>query len=432
MDRNNNSIMNRIYQGSWKDALPPNSQRIGVDTPLENSGHSWIDVWEKQKNYSDIAESIGKIMGKDRTAKAFPLEVLHSYFDSLENWVAINGNVLTFPPTQDAWDKAVKATVEKKDLDMVLILSSLAPKNFKELMKTIDLENNVTKWFKTAKGIADTDASKNNIIEEKKLLEESLKPEPQIPSLEKKEENKFIPTKDYILTEQENRCFEWLKPIIEDVQLKNLPVGVAQNNMDDNVKKKKLNDGDFFFDIELFGAIIKLNKEELVTLATVWPEHQKIAVYDSLAFLSSPKFWKGLNSTKENKDFIIENVLPLMLDISKLPFSNKYQIGKEILQYTTKSSDLFMQRLNLWLNIGGDLMEKPTIAVNFSDDFGDDFESLPMPKEEAPNLLNWIINQKNDMWTTEVHNLLDKKGFKIESIDNAFNELNKQKQSMKL
>jgi len=443
MERNSNSIMNRIFQGSWRDALPPETPKIGVEKRLENSGHSWLDIWEKHNNYADIAESLGKIMSKDKSAKSLPLNNLHAYFDILENWVGDYGHVLTFPPSQEAWNNAVKATIEKKDLDMALVLSATFPVSFSAVIKNVDFENNVTKWFKTAKdqtpeAIIDKQesATTETIMEEKKLLTQSLKSETPVQNGHHEEKNKresFTPqkNKDYILTENEKKCFDWISSQIKEVQERELPLGVEQNNMDNSIKKRKLSGGEFYFDTELFGAIIKLNKEQLLTLAKVWPEHQKIPVYDSLAFLSSPKFWKGLNSTNENKDFIIEKVLPVMLDISNLPFSNKYQIGKEILQYTTKSPELFMQRLNLWLNIGGDLVEKPTISMNFADDFDDDFSQGNMPKEESPNLLNWIINQKNNMWTKEVHNLLNKKGFKIEAVDNAYEELNSQK-AMKL
>lgn len=437
MDRNANSIMNRIYQGSWRDSLPPSNPRIGVGEPLKNMGNTWNDAWEKQIKYSEISNTISKIMQKSKEEiKPFPLETIHSFFDKIEDWVAINGHLLTFPPSQKAWNLAVKSSIEKKDLEMCLLLSAAFPTDFSTVINSLDFENNVTKWFKTSV----PEVKEENIIQEKEELSQILKKE----VLKKQQEQEYspepkeikkdvlkVPPKDYLLTSQEEKCLTWINNILTEVKEKNLPIGVELNNMDERIKKRKLTAGELYFDIDLFGAIIKLSKEDLKILGNIWPSYQKIPVYDSLAFLSSPKFWKGLNSTKENKDFIIENVLPIMLDITKLPFSNKYQIGKEILQNTTKSPELFMQRLNLWLNIGGDLLEQPSIAVSFNHD-SEDFDDFSAQQEESPNLLNWIINQKNDMWISEVHNLLKNKGFVIQIIEDAYEKISPKNDSPKI
>lgn len=415
------SMLIRIREGMWRDSLAPFGNKIGNGAPLERINQNWVDVWDKVSIHAETCKVLGHTIFKtDERVKPVSLEEMDKTIDILENWVAKNGHILTFPPSSFAWKKAVEQTIIDNDIDSLVVLVAAFPQQIKETISKIKLtDNKASKWLSTIQLKTEEEL---NPEKQKEILDKNLSINPITPI---KEERKAH------FSKEENDLFEYLIEVFKDLRNNGKENSVNKENLDAKIKEWLNKEGQTvlindLFEEALYGAIIKMPLNDLETFAKFWPGNKKFKIADSLSLFSSPKFW-GLMKYPENAErtYLLDNLLPALITISDLPFSMKYQIGKEVLTPVKKNPEIFRQRLSFWSAIGGSLNDtKPNKGGDFYAAQEDIFVSSNNAPKEDISLSNWILKQQNPMWTKELHHFLkDVVGIEMENVNKAYQEV---------
>lgn len=437
------SIYNRIKQGSWRDAFPPFGPKIGFGQKLEKIEDSWADKWVAIDNYNNIAKTLGQSIGKpneNEKVKPIAIEDMHSFLDKMEDWVATYGNILTFPASSQGWKKAIEKTIMDGDIDQTLIMIAAFPEQFKETVLNLSLpENRAGKWLKTC--IVKEEKKELAPAEQKSELESINLPNLSITAekiaasdtvaSEKEESSKEIntntpPVRKPYFNAGEKATLAWLNETLSELSYNEKDKAVNKEIMDKKIKdwvnrEESKTTMDSFFEDEFYGALVNLKIDQLKSLQRFWPNNKKLPIADSLALLSSTKFWGLIKHPEpQERDFIFSNILPTIISIENLKFSEKYQIGKEMLKPAVKNADLFRQRLNLWTGIGGVPTDKKPKSIKYEEDV---FNSINNASEEEVSIMSWIIKKENPMWIKELKNFADERGLVLESLDKAYNTI---------
>lgn len=424
------SISVRIKEGMWKDAFPPFGAKIGNGQPLERISATWGDMWSKVEAHDKVCKVLGQSFGKsndNEKVKPVSLEEMHKTLDDIENWIAQYGNILTYPSSSLAWKKAIKQTMEDNDLDSLLVLSAAFPEQFKETISGITLADNRSgKWLSTIKIKPELDPkAEKDLIDKFLSLPEGLEKPVVAPANEEikpikdndtvkpeieqnvqpigEVEPEKVEVKKIFFTKESTELSNYLIETLTELS-KNGKDRAVNREMLDSKLKSWVNDPEHniemtdFFEEQLCSAIVQMPMSNLDDFSLFWSSNKKLPMRDALSFLTSPKFWGLMKYPDEKeKEFILDTLLPSLLTISNLKFLDKYTLGKEILKPVKKNEEVFRSRLNFWCAIGGSPTEsKPRVQPN--DDLFVNSNNI-----EEISLNNWIIKQKNDMWTKELY-----------------------------
>lgn len=431
------SIYSRIKQGSWRDAFPPFGPKIGFGQKLEKIEDSWGDKWAAIEDYNNIAKNLGQSIGKpneNERVKPVPLEDIHSFLDKMEDWVATYGNILTFPASSQGWKKAIEKTIMDGDIDQTLIMIAAFPEQFKETVINITLpENRAGKWLKTfiikpeKKELAPAEQKSEleniNVPQAAVVVDKIVSQESSTPAREEVSKEINNPVRKPFFNAGEKATIIWLNETLNELENNDKDKAVNKEIMDKKIKdwvnrENSKTTMDSFFEDEFYGALVNMKIDQLKSLQRFWPNNKKLPISDSLALLSSTKFW-GLikHPEQQERDFIFSNILPTIISIENLKFSEKYQIGKEMLKPAIKNADLFRQRLYLWTGIGGVPTDKKPKNIKYEEDM---FSSTNNANEEEVSIVNWIIKKENPMWIKELKNFADERGLVLESLNKAY------------
>lgn len=428
------SINVRLKQGSWRDSFPPFGPRMGKGELIKKTEESWSDVWQKINDFNQVAISVGGVFDKDNRSTPVSLDKIHAFLDKLENWVAEYGHVLTWPSSSKAWKEAVRNTIDNGDLDSVILLAATFPEQFKETIQNIKEPNNkVGKWLNSFKEETKpelvssvehkneiNEKNSNSIAEEKKILQETLKPA-EVTDI-KIEKKPFLNT-------LAKETMDWLMNIVKEFENDEHVLAVKKEKFDGKLKNwMRRNDStdanqrlDFFAE-QFFPAITHMDRKDLLVIYECWPNGKKIEIDSPDEVLTSKIFWALLKHAKDDtKEFIIDNMLPKTISLAQNRFEQKFKIGKDILSWATRNPELFNQRLNLWMNIGGSLTENAVLVSNT--DGNEDLFTDPGKKIEKESLMSWILKSGNDMWVEELAKISADKGMVIPEIQEAYNAI---------
>lgn len=434
---NRQNLKNRINNGVWMECLPPDF----TISEIENIG-SWSTMGAVAKSSHN---SFKIINGLD--AEPESLNQINSYLNKLEDWVEKYSDDFTYPPSKKGWESAIKKTMEKESLEDFAMLYGIFHKeiyNFyienKDTDDLVNIQNsNSMKMLKNIFVVSQknkkendkdkdkveevlltstSESHKNNIYNQnaedhKNEIKEKVPERDQI--IENQEVKKHFIKKDELIDKEMDKFNVFYDESIKmdfDPTLKSflLKRHIESRIKDafDNIEgpEKSLNE---WMKNTFLLSISRLEREKVKFIVNHWPEWsglQKDAKplngrIDNEKLLGETAFWHSIKSINEilkqdNDDETTKNlyqkVIPNIVNIFDSNINEKVTIGKNILSWATKNEKEFVNRLNLWTKMGGNITETT---------------------KDNESIVSWIASQKNDMWDRVIVNFAKDKNINL-------------------
>lgn len=402
------NIVNKMREGLWQEAIPDNFSLNNIVKEGTYTGN-YNDISEIIKDTAEVAKSVflrredrEEIKKQGGVEPTVSIKKILSFLNVMEKTVENNAEFLTYPKSRKGIEDMLVNVICKGDLSNVAVFFALVPDTILEVYTNKKDDVEINKRNKTwLQSIVDEKLKIEREIQRKKEVELAklatiMDFQPDNPLEDKPNEETEKPT--VIQNESEDKKMEFFQ--------KNKEIEHAINTLTNNLEvyfkdirekesdfnntfigpniNRQINESfydytagsensstDWFLDVFIesqYNLLYKNNYEgnnsyyANIYLGFLSDYSNKFtnSGFNSREILNDKKFWgilKVVRGNTNNHDYKIftNTLLPKFLSLSRMDKSEKIEEGMKIVSMVRKDELNFKTRLNLWLDIGGDL-----------------------------------------------------------------------------
>lgn len=320
-----------------------------------------------------------------------PLPRVVRLLDRLDTWNQEHASYLTWPPTQDAWSRAVRESANR-DRQEFIVLAAVYPNAVREALRDWPGLSRcvVAGWYAAA-----YDAAR---------LQQASETTQQPP--EKTRAPRVVDGDAKPAARQEPPSPpDW---ILELVSMTSQAATSSRRGSDiekiDGFLKRHIQDSKgtsdeaagYWFEDELLPALARLSPEQISDVLSGWPPGLKFPLNNPARTLGHGRFWAALKSGGDpSRQSMLTDALPALVDTSTWRTKDRYQVLVPMFELA-RSEQEFRLRLGLWLAWGGDLdaqMPDPDTDVSESKDTAFQVQQAPMVSARS-----WLASRGNARW----------------------------------
>ena len=415
------SLPSRISQADWAAEWPAGAE-FGQGIPLSKQALPAAFSWQW-----DMANSVlAAISGEGPSVQ---LDVAHQFLDSLETWTRNNRALLTWPPSPTGFANALANAARIQDTSVVAVLAAYPEFCQKMMEQARQLDPSLPRlgglFREAAAGYYREQRPANPApVAPTEHEAPSQSPEPVVaapePSAPVAEIERPAPVRDRTVqnrgpsgSRQERAVrvpaplgppadflVEWILSIKKEDQ-----PALARQKLDSQIKSVlSAHDGNAWswFDRVLFPEIIKLPAKDIELLAATWPSHSRFTPESPVDWVDQSRFWVMLRDTgPERREVLSQGALASLVNMERANANTRYEMATKMFPFAARKSDVFRQRLGLWMSFGGNLDEETVAASETSD------VDLSSPSVPTQTVRQWVEAQNDNEWNTVLQSMSD-------------------------
>lgn len=444
---NRENIKNRINNGIWRECLPPDfsiSEITNIGSwntmgSLAKKSHNLFKIINGLEAEPESLVQVHNYLDKleywvEKYSDDFTYPASKKGFESAIRKTLENEKLEDFATLYGVFHKEIfDFYVENKDSEELvkiqnadsmkmlknIFTSAEKQKELKEVKPILEVNNDniiIKEEAKIAEPISNT-VVQNPVLKEKETIK--MEPDSSVSEEEQKIEKQDLEKLSIKKNDSVDKEAEYFNKFYND-NIKSdfeptLKSFLLKRHIESRIKDvyenlegsdKSLNE---WLKSTLLLSISKLEDEKVKFIVNHWPEWNTLQndakpLYGRVnneQLLDEKAFWHSIKSInevlkKDNDEETTKNlyqkVVPNIVSISSSNVSDKLNIGKNILRWATKNEMEFVNRLNLWNKMGGNITETT---------------------KEGESIVSWISSQKNEMWDKVIVNFAKEKNLNL-------------------
>lgn len=322
----------------------------------------------------------------DETGSPVPLDLAHRFLDELEGWTMRHRAALSWPATPLAFGRALTLSARQGDPTVVSVLVAY-PNYCQEMLRlahaadaSVPLIDQL--FFPDQANPAPLSNETSPLAADSVQKDSLASPSRQTRPPARDVEQDAAPPQFLV---------SWAKEVLEQKE-----PALAKQYLDTEIKKKitSLESGKAWqwFSRTVFPGMARMDPEQLQALVNAWPPHNRFAPRNPVRLVDSAPFWVVMRDAgKERREILCNGGLASIMDFSGLTPETRLEMATKMFPFVARQPNAFLQRLQLWMSLGGDL----------------DAHADPSQIEgvDATTVREWIVQQDNEGWNAILESL---------------------------